>query len=84
MTKVILIHSEGLPGTDHVASLVGVEVGDPGDVLDDVPALDAEDVVGDGLEQDLALGADVSAHRLENMAVVVQTSEIVLHREYIF
>ena len=62
MTQVILIHFEGLPGTDHVASLVGVEVGDPGDDLDVVLALDAEDVLGDGLEQDLALGAGVSAH----------------------
>ena len=63
MTKVILIHF-GLPGTDHVASLVGVEVGDPGDDLDDVLALAAEDVLGDGLNLDLALGG-VSAHWLE-------------------
>ena len=65
MTQVILIHFEGLPGTDHVASLVGVEVGDPGDDLDDVLALAAEDVLGDGLNLDLALGAGVSAHWLE-------------------
>ena len=65
MTKVILIHSDGLLVTDHVASLVGVEVGDPGDDLDDVLALDAEDVLGDGLDLDLALGASVSAHWLE-------------------
>ena len=62
MTKVILIHSEGLPGTDHVASLVGVEVGDLDDSLDDVLALDAEDVLGDGLGLDLAPGTGVSAH----------------------
>ena len=65
MTKVILIHSEGLPATDHVASLVGVEVGDLDDSLDEVLALDAEDVLGDGLDLDLALGASVSAHWLE-------------------
>ena len=58
MTKVILIHSEGLHVTDHVASLVGVEVGDPGDDLEVLTL----DVLGDGLEQDLALGAGVSAH----------------------
>ena len=79
---------------DHVASVgVGEDLEDEvvdaegldADLgLDGVLAHAAEDVVGDGLEQDLALGADVSAHRLENMAVVVQTSEIVLHREYIF
>ena len=62
MTKVILIHSEWLGATDHVASLVGVEVGDLDDSLDDVLAVDAEDVLGDGLLLDLALGAGVSAH----------------------
>ena len=56
MTKVILIHSEGLGATDHVASLVGVEVGDLDDGLDEVLAVEAEDVLGDGLEPDLALG----------------------------
>ena len=61
MTKVILIHSEGLHVTDHVASLVGVEVGDLDDSLE-VLALDAEDVLGDGHGLDLALGAGVSAH----------------------
>ena len=65
MTKVILIHFEGLHATDHVASLVGVEVGDLDDGLDEVLALDAEDVLGDGLLLDLALGAGVSAHWLE-------------------
>ena len=64
MTKVILIHFEGLHATDHVASLVGVEVGDLDDGLD-VLAVDAEDVLGDGLLLDLALGAGVSAHWLE-------------------
>ena len=62
MTKVILIHFEGLHATDHVASLVGVEVGDLDDSLDEVLAVEAEDVLGDGLEPDLALGAGVSAH----------------------
>ena len=62
MTKVILIHSEGLHITDHVASLVGVEVGDLDDNLDEVLAVEAEDVLGDGLEPDLAPGAGVSAH----------------------
>ena len=62
MTKVILIHSEGLHATDHVASLVGVEVGDLDDSLDEVLAVEAEDVLGDGHELDLALGAGVSAH----------------------
>ena len=62
MTKVILIHFEGLHATDHVASLVGVEVGDLDDGLEEDLALDGEDVLGDGLEQDLALGAGVSAH----------------------
>ena len=38
-----------------------MEVGDPGDDLDDVLALAAEDVLGDGLNLDLALGG-VSAH----------------------
>ena len=61
MTKVILIHSEGLHATDHVASLVGVEVGDLDDSLEAL-ALDAEDVLGDGHGLDLALGAGVSAH----------------------
>ena len=64
MTKVILIHSEWLGATDHVASLVGVEVGDLDDGLD-VLAVDAEDVLGDGLLLDLALGAGVPAHWLE-------------------
>ena len=64
MTKVILIHFEGLHATDHVASLVGVEVGDLDDSLE-VLALDAEDVLGDGHGLDLALGAGVSAHWLE-------------------
>ena len=41
-----------------------MEVGDPGDDLDDVLALDAEDVLGDGLDLDLALGGG-SAHWLE-------------------
>ena len=62
MTKVILIHSEWLGATDHVASLVGVEVGDLDDSLDEVLAVEAEDVLGDGHELDLALGAGVSAH----------------------
>ena len=61
MTKVILTHYEGLHVTDHVASLVGVEVGDLDDSLE-VLALDAEDVLGDGHGLDLALGAGVSAH----------------------
>ena len=38
-----------------------MEVGDLDDSLE-VLALDAEDVLGDGLEPDLALGAGVSAH----------------------
>ena len=62
MTKVILIHFEGLHATDHVASLVGVEVGDLDDGLDEVLALEAEDILGDGHSLDLALGAGVSAH----------------------
>ena len=62
MTKVILIHSEGLHVTDHVASLVGVEVGNLDDSLDEVLVLDAEDFLGDGHGLDLALGAGVSAH----------------------
>ena len=39
-----------------------MEVGDLDDSLDDVLAVDAEDVLGDGLLLDLALGAGVSAH----------------------
>ena len=39
-----------------------MEVGDLDDSLDEVLALDAEDVLGDGLDLDLALGAGVSAH----------------------
>ena len=39
-----------------------MEVGDLDDSLDDVLAVDAEDVLGNGLEPDLALGAGVSAH----------------------
>ena len=39
-----------------------MEVGDLDDDLDEVLAVEAEDVLGDGLEQDLALGAGVSAH----------------------
>ena len=42
-----------------------MEVGDLDDSLDEVLALDAEDVLGDGLSLDLALGAGVSAHLLE-------------------
>ena len=42
-----------------------MEVGDLDDSLDEVLALDAEDVLGDGLDLDLALGASVSAHWLE-------------------
>ena len=42
-----------------------MEVGDLDDSLDHVLALDAEDVLGDGLDLDLALGAGVSAHWLE-------------------
>ena len=42
-----------------------MEVGDLDDSLDEVLALDAEDVLGDGLDLDLALGAGVSAHWLE-------------------
>ena len=39
-----------------------MEVGDLDDSLDEVLAVEAEDVLGDGLEPDLALGAGVSAH----------------------
>ena len=39
-----------------------MEVGDLDDDLDEVLAVEAEDVLGDGLEPDLALGAGVSAH----------------------
>ena len=42
-----------------------MEVGDLDDSLHEVLALDAEDVLGDGLDLDLALGAGVSAHWLE-------------------
>ena len=58
MTKVILIHSEWLGATDHVASLVGVEVGDLDDGLEEVLAVEAEDVGllgGEGPHDDLAL-----------------------------
>ena len=58
MTKVILIHSEWLGATDHVASLVGVEVGDLDDGLDEVLAVEAEDewlLGGEGPHNDLAL-----------------------------
>ena len=58
MTKVILIHSEWLGATDHVASLVGVEVGDLDDSLGEVLAVEAEDewlLGGEVPHDDLAL-----------------------------
>ena len=45
-----------------------MEVGDLDDDLDEVLAVEAEDVLGDGLEPDLALGAGVSAHWQEQEA----------------
>ena len=48
---------------DYIASLFGVEVGDLGNNLDDVLAVNAEDLLGLGnsLYLDLALGAGVPA-----------------------